>query len=103
MSTQHSQPILPPVLQQHRLQILALARTNGVTNVRVFGSMARGDFSDNSDVDLLVDIETGRSGFALGGFLMDVSELLHRKVDVVTPKALHHNIHDQILREALSL
>ena len=71
--------------------------------VRVFGSMARGDVSPDSDVDFLVEIEEGRSGLALGGFLMDVSDLLHRKVDVVTKNSLHPKIQDKVLREAINL
>ena len=92
-----------PLIEKNRQEILSLARVNGVTKVRVFGSMARGDVSSTSDVDLLVEIGEGRSGLALGGFLMDVSELLHRKVDVVTEKSLHPKIQRQVLSEAIAL
>ncbi len=91
------------LLEQHRDAILSLARKNGIRNVRVFGSMARGEATQDSDVDFLVELEEGQSGFALGGFLEDVSALLHRNVDVVTEKALHPKIQKQVLREAIAL
>ena len=91
------------VINTHRQEILALAHQRGIMNVRVFGSMSRGDAGPNSDVDLLVDLEAGRSGLALGGFLMDVADLLDRKVDVVTEKALHPKIRGKIVREAQPL
>lgn len=91
-----------PLIEKNRNQILKLARDNGVVHVRVFGSMARGDSSPDSDVDFLVEKE-GKSGLALGGFLMDVSELLHKKVDVVTESALHPGIHDKVINEAIAL
>lgn len=92
-----------PLIEKNRNQILKLARENGVVDVRVFGSMARGDCSSDSDVDFLVELEEGKSGLALGGFLMDVSDLLHKKVDVVTENALHPRIHDKVINEAIAL
>jgi len=65
--------------------------------------MARNEAREDSDVDFLVELEEGRSGLALGGYLMDVSDLLHRKVDVVTEKSLHPRIHDRVLSEAQRL
>lgn len=91
------------VVEKYRNQILALARANGVRNVRVFGSMARNEAGPDSDLDLLVDIDQGKSGLVLGGFLSDVSELVHRKVDVVTEKSLHPKIRDKVLHEARAL
>jgi len=91
------------LIQNAKGQILQLAEQRGVCHVRLFGSMVRDEARDNSDVDLLVELKPGCSGFALGGFLMDVSDLLHRKVDVVTEKALHPSIKDAVLREAQPL
>jgi len=88
------------LIQRSKGKILQLAEQRGICHVRLFGSMAR---DEDSDVDLLVDLEPGSSGFALGGFLMDVSELLGRKVDVVTEKALHPRIRGAVLREAQPL
>ena len=89
-----------PLIENHRAEGLALAEHHGLCNVRVFGSMARGDANDASDVDLLVTLPAGQSGLALGGFLMDVQDLLHRKVDVVTEQGLHPAFRDRVLREA---
>lgn len=91
------------LIESNRQNILALGQKNGVRNIRVFGSMARDDARADSDVDFLVELEEGRSGFALGGFLMDVKDLLHRDIDVVTEKSLHHKIHNQVMLEAQSL
>lgn len=91
------------LIENNRSNILMLAKANGVRNVRVFGSMARNDANPDSDLDLLVDIESGKSGLALGGFLSDVSELLRRKVDVATEKSLHPKIREKVLDEAIAL
>lgn len=91
------------LVEKHRENILSLARANGICNVRVFGSMARGDAGPESDLDLLVELEPGRSGLALGGFLSDVTGLVHRKVEVVTEKSLHPAIREKVLQEARSL
>jgi hypothetical protein len=88
------------IIEKNRQLILKIAERNGVTNVRVFGSMVRNEADVDSDVDFLVDLAPGSSGLALGGFLIDVSELLHRKVDVVTEKALHPKISSRVLHEA---
>lgn len=91
------------LISRNKNQILQIAERRGVCHVRLFGSMARDDARPDSDVDLLVELEPGRTGLALGGFLMDVSELLDRKVDVVTEKALHPGIREVVLREAQPL
>lgn len=91
------------LIARNRKRILELARRRGIRNVRVFGSRSRGDAAPTSDVDLLVELEEGRTGLALGGFLMDVSELLGRRVDVVTENALHPQIRDRVLKEAVAL
>ena len=88
------------VIDQHRAAILAIAERHGIRDVRVFGSMARGDADDGSDVDLLVSLPPERTGLALGGMLMDVQDLLHRRVDVVTEKSLHPLVRDRVLQEA---
>jgi len=91
------------LVEKNRQKILSAAFKHGVRNVRVFGSMARNEANEDSDLDLLVELEKGKSGFALGGFLEDVSNLVHRKVDVVTEKSLHPSIRDKVLHEAKSL
>ena len=88
------------LIEAHRSEIRALAEHRGIRDVRVFGSMARGDADETSDVDLLVTLPSGRTGLALGGLLMDVQKLLQRRVDVVTERGLHPALRERILREA---
>lgn len=88
------------VLKQKRQDILAIACRYGAKKVRVFGSVVRGEDGPDSDVDFLVELERGRSLMDLGGLLMDLQELLGRKVDVVTEKGLHWYIKEQVLSEA---
>ena len=91
------------MIEQYRAEILALAKRHGIRDVRVFGSMARGEANDTSDVDLLVYLPPERTGLALGGLLMDVQDLLQRRVEVVTEKSLHPAIRDRVLKEAQPL
>ena len=92
-----------PLIETHRAELLALARRRGVTGVRVFGSMSRGDSSDNSDVDLLVTLSPGTSGLALGGLLLDAQQLLGRRVDVVTEASLHPALRERVVASAIPL
>ena len=92
-----------PLIENHRTEILALADRHGVRDVRVFGSMARGDADDASDVDLLVSLSPERTGLALDALLIDVQGLLNRRVEVVTENSLHPEIRDRVLQEAQSL
>ncbi len=92
-----------PLIETHRQQLLALAHRRGVSNVRVFGSMARGDAGDDSDVDLLVTLAPGNSALALGGLRIDVQELLGRPVDVLTESALHPALRDSVLASCIAL
>ncbi len=87
-------------IKKRKKEILALAAKYGASDVRIFGSVARGQANADSDVDFLVNLEQGRSLFDLGGLLMDLQSLLHRKVDVVTEKGLHWYIRDRVLKEA---
>ena len=91
------------LIETHRHQILELATQRGAQRIRVFGSMARGQALATSDVDFLVEMQSGKSAFALGGLLMDLQDLLGRRVDVVTPNALHPAIRDEVLNEAVDL
>lgn len=92
-----------PLIESHRTEILALAERHGIGDVRVFGSMARGDAGDASDVDLLVELRPGKTGLALGALLTDVQDLLDRRVEVVTENCLHPAIRNRIVREAQRL
>ena len=92
-----------PLIESHRKQLLSLALRRGVTDVRVFGSMARGEARDDSDVDLLVTLPLGTSALALGGLLEDAQELLGRRVDVVTEASLHPALRAKVLADAVPL
>ena len=91
------------LLKEKRDEILRLAAGHGAHNVRIFGSVARGDARPDSDIDFLVDLDAGRSLLDLGGLLMDLQNLLHCKVDVVTEKGLRSRIRARVLLEAVSL
>lgn len=86
-----------------RNEILSLAAQHGASNVRVFGSVARGEDDAASDIDILVDLEPGRSLFDLGGLLTDLNTLLGRDVDVVTEKGLRSALRERVLQEAVLL
>ncbi|OGO62569.1 MAG: nucleotidyltransferase [Chloroflexi bacterium RBG_19FT_COMBO_50_10] len=90
-------------LREKRQQILALAEKYGARNVRVFGSVARGDARPDSDIDFLVELEPGRSLFDLGGLLYELQSLLGVEVDVVTEKGLRARIRERVLQEAIPL
>jgi predicted nucleotidyltransferase len=97
---------LTPISQQlktKRQAILQIARTYGAYNLRIFGSVARGDHDLASDLDLLVDLEQGRSLFDLGGLTMDLQDLLGCSVGVVTENGLKKRIRSRVLQEAIKL
>jgi predicted nucleotidyltransferase len=86
-----------------RETILAIARRHGVTSVRVFGSFARNEAREDSDLDLLVEAGPQTSAFFPGGLLIDLEEALQRKVEVVEEQGLHHLLRGQVLEEAVPL
>ncbi len=94
---------LKELLQEKREDILRLAEEYGAHNVRVFGSVARGEADEKSDVDLLVTMERGRSLLDLVGLWMDLEELLQRKVDVVSEGGLKGEFGKLILEDAVAL
>lgn len=96
----------PPTLAElrgRREEILATARARGAARVRVFGSVARGEAEDGSDVDFLVDLEPGRNLMDLGGLLMDLQELLQCDVHVATESALRPCVAAHAIAEAVDL
>ena len=82
---------------------MSLANHYGATNLRVFGSVARGDDGPDSDIDLLVEAGPKRAPFFPAGLKEDLEALLGHRVDVVTPGALHWYIKDRVMREARPL
>lgn len=91
------------LLQEKREAILELAAKHGARNVRVFGSVARHEADEQSDIDFLVEMEPGRSLLDMGGLLMDLRELLGREVDIVTERGLKPRIRERVLQEAVAL
>ncbi len=91
------------LLISKREEIIHAAALRGARNIRVFGSVVRGDAQPDSDIDFLVDLDSGRSLLDLGGLLMDLQIIIGRDVDIVTEKGLHWYIRDQVLAEAIDL
>ena len=96
-------PITLAALRARRGEILAVADRHGATNIRLFGSVARGQADATSDVDFLVEMEQGRSLLDMGALLMDLSDLLGRPVDVVTVNGLRERVRPRVLAEAVPL
>jgi uncharacterized protein len=94
---------LVDLLQAKREQILRLASRHGVTRVRVFGSMARGDAGPQSDVDLLVEVGPNPSSWFPGGLVAELEELLGRRVQIVTERGLDDLLRERVLEEAVLL
>ncbi|MGA2938198.1 MAG: nucleotidyltransferase family protein [Syntrophobacteraceae bacterium] len=90
-------------VREKREEILKVAARRGAKNVRLFGSLARGEESADSDVDLLVDMEEGRSLLDLSNLLQDMEQLLGCRVHLVEPEALHWAIRERIIEEAVPL
>lgn len=94
---------IPELLAGKREDILRLAQQHKAYNVRVFGSVARGEATDDSDIDFLVDFEMGYTLWDHIGLVQDLSELLGRRVDVSTDETLRERLRERILREAVPL
>ena len=100
---EHERPPDLDSLHAVRGQILAAASRRGLREVRVFGSVARGDAVETSDVDLLVAPGPDTTLFDLSGFALEVEEIVGRHVDVATPRGLKARIRDRVLAEAVAL
>jgi uncharacterized protein len=102
-----SQPIglgVQELLAERRSQILAIAEQHGACNVRVFGSVARGEASIDSDVDFLIDYQLEKiTPWFPAGLMLDLEALLQRKVDIATVDMMKERIRDKILQEAVVL
>ena len=90
-------------VQAHRDAILRIADRHGARNVRVFGSVARGDHGPESDVDLLVEMAPDRSFLDLVGLGQELEALLHRPVDVLTDESIHPALRSRITADARAL
>lgn len=100
---------MPPVSERLRNAgfnpdtVRAIAEQHGATNVRVFGSFARGDHNPDSDLDVLIELQPGRSLLDLIAIKQDLQDLLGRRVDVVTERSLSPYFRDSICREAVAI
>ncbi len=103
MTIQAEKALAIRLIKEKRAEILRMAAEHGAYNVRIFGSVARGEADSESDVDFLVNMEAGRSLFDLGGLLMDLQDLLGCDVDVVTESGLRARIRQRVLDEARPL
>ena len=90
-------------INEKREEILRIAASHGARNVRIFGSVARGDADESSDIDFLVEMEPNRSLLDLGALLTDLRELMGRRVDVVSEQGLYWLLRRRILKEAKPL
>ncbi len=91
------------LLREKREEILQIAARHGARNVRVFGSVARGEADERSDIDLLIDLGPTRTPWFPGGLIVDLENLLGREVDIATAAALRPRIREHVLREAVPL
>ncbi|WP_008309754.1 nucleotidyltransferase family protein [Leptolyngbya sp. PCC 6406] len=95
---------LSEVLQKNRAQVLAIAAKHGAHNVRVFGSVARGEETRDSDIDFLVDYDPAKvTPWFPGGLLMDWQDLLGCRVDILTDQGISPLIRERVLAEAKPL
>jgi uncharacterized protein len=90
-------------VRAHRYEIQQSANRHGVRNVRIFGSVGRGEATPDSDLDLLVDVDSGHGYFDMAGFALEVEDLLGVLTQVATVAGLKSRIRDRVLAEAVRL
>jgi predicted nucleotidyltransferase len=91
------------LVYEKREDIKLIAREHGALNVRLFGSVVRGEDRADSDIDLLVDVGPTTSSWFPAGLILDLEELLGRNVEVVTERALNPHLREHVLAEAVEL
>ena len=95
---------LKRVLLEKREKILQIAAKHGAYNVRIFGSVARGEDDEKSDIDFLIDYDLSKiSPWFPSGLIQDLQSILGRKVDIVTVEGLKERIRERVLEEAIAL
>jgi predicted nucleotidyltransferase len=94
---------LDQLLRDKRDDIKRIAARHGAYNLRVFGSVARGEAGPESDIDILIDVGPTTSSWFPAGLILDLEDLLGRRVEVITEKALNAELRDHVLREARPL
>jgi uncharacterized protein len=90
-------------VRQQRAEILRIATEHGASNLRIFGSVARGQARSDSDVDVLVELEPGRSLFDHVALQLELEQLLGCHVDVVTERGLRPGVRERVLHDAVRL
>jgi uncharacterized protein len=95
--------LLEQLLHEKRDEIKRIAARHGAYNIRVFGSVARGEAGPESDIDILIDVGPTTSSWFPAGLILDLEDLLGRRVEVITEKALNPELRDHVLREAIPL
>lgn len=91
------------LLHEKRDDICSIAAKHGAYNIRIFGSAVRGEAGPDSDIDFLIDVSSTTSSWFPAGLILDLEEILGRRVEIVTEKALNPYIRDHVLREATPL
>ena len=91
------------LVKQKRQEILKIADKHGAYNVRIFGSVARGQANENSDLDLIVDLRSGRSLWDLGGLWVELNELLKVRIEVFTTTTLKEEVRGNALNETIKI
>ena len=86
-----------------REEIYRIGKIYGVSNIRIFGSLARNSNTPASDLDLLVTLDHQHTLLDLGGFLSDLEDLFHCKVDVIADDSIHSSIMENILKDAVAI
>ncbi len=94
---------LNDLLKSRREEILKIAAKHGARNVRVFGSVARGEADSQSDIDLLVEFKRGTTLLGHAALVQDLEDLLGVKVDVVSERGLRDRVRERVLREAVAI
>lgn len=95
--------LLDVLRQEYKERVVEIASHYGASNIRVFGSVARGEEDENSDIDFLMDIEKGRSLLDIVRLKRSLESLLHHRVDIVETAAIKENIRDFILADVKPL
>lgn len=95
--------MVDPLIAHHREEIVKIAARHGASNLRVFGSAAKGLLRADSDVDFLIDIAGPVTPWFPGGLISDLSALLGRRVDIATEKELRPSIRESILKDAVPI
>jgi hypothetical protein len=103
MSAERNTVNLRELLKENRQDILRIAKKHGARNIRLFGSVARGEDDEQSDIDFLVEMEPDRSLLDRAALQLELQDLLGRNVDVVSERGIKPRIRDRVLQEATAL